>query len=331
MEENNTQGSKNSALSRAAAGIVVSNAVGTFLVWLLLALTTGRSGTGVYGMSVFTLVPMIMGFILEGFRGTSGASRSHKLFSSFLNFAVAIGICYLAFREGAICLIVASPLVLLFHAMGVALYTGISNFRKGRLRSSMVPLLLVVCVADVYTPHQFRTSEADTITINAPPTAVWRYLASYPRNDAPCDFWLWRLGLPMPIRSVASSANVGAQRRCEFTGGVAADEIIRISEPGNRLAFDVTRQPDHPEAVGHFTLERGEFVLRDNGNGTTTLTGTSWYSLHVYPAVYYNLWVNDIVKRVHLRVMNHVKRLAEHDQQLKAQESGHAAPNVTAV
>lgn len=313
MEEGIEHEAKSRAHSAALCGIVVSNAVGTLLVWLLLTITTGRSGSGVYGMSVFTLIPMLMGFILEGFREKSGASRGHKVFTSALNFAVALGICYSVMKEGVVCLIVASPLVILFHVIGVALYTGVSNFRKGRLRSSMVPVLLLCCVLDVYTPHQFRTSEADTVTIKAPPAAVWQYLASYPRNDSACDYWLWSLGLPMPIRSVADSAQVGAERKCEFTGGVFAAEIIRISEPGKRLAFDVTRQPDHPEAVGHFKLERGEFLLQDNGNGTTTLTGTSWYSLHVYPAIYYNLWVDDIVKSVHLRVMNHVKRLAEAD------------------
>ncbi len=305
---------EDTAKNAAINGIVASNAVGTVIVWMLLAFTVGQtSGGEIYLLSVFTLVPMLMGFILESFREDSGATRKHKLYTSALNYVVALVICLVVLHEGAICIIIAAPLVMLFHVFGVALYTAVSNFRKGRLRSSVVPLLLVFCVVDIYVPHQFETSESDMLTIKAPPTAVWQYLASYPRNDSPCDYWLWSVGLPMPIRSVAVSAQVGAERKCEFTGGVSAAEIITVSEPGKRLAFSVTRQPDHPEAVGHFKLERGEFLLQDNGNGTTTLTGTSWYSLRVYPAVYYNLWVNDIVKRVHLRVMNHVKRLAEAD------------------
>jgi hypothetical protein len=51
--------------------------------------------------------------------------------------------------------------------------------------------------------------------------------------------------------------------------------------------------------------------LRDNHDGTTTLIGTSWYRLKVYPALYYDLWARSMCRDVHLRVMKHIKELAE--------------------
>ena len=63
--------------------------------------------------------------------------------------------------------------------------------------------------------------------------------------------------------------------------------------------------------MGHFVLDRGEFDLTDNKNGTCTLSGTSWYALNVYPSWYYDLWAADIVRHVHLRVMRLIKTLAE--------------------
>jgi hypothetical protein len=89
----------------------------------------------------------------------------------------------------------------------------------------------------------------------------------------------------------------------------------RVAEfvPGEKLTFDIVEQPTHPEAYGHITLHRGQFVLRDNGNGTTTLFGSSWYTLHVRPHWYFDLWTRDMTRAVHLRVMNHVRRLAEDD------------------
>jgi hypothetical protein len=89
----------------------------------------------------------------------------------------------------------------------------------------------------------------------------------------------------------------------------------RVAEfiPREKLTFDIVEQPTHPEAYGHITLHRGQFVLRDNGNGTTTLIGSSWYTLQVRPAWYFDLWTRDMTRAVHLRVMNHVRRLAEGD------------------
>jgi len=81
--------------------------------------------------------------------------------------------------------------------------------------------------------------------------------------------------------------------------------------PQEKLTFDIAEQPTDPEAYGHITLHRGQFVLRDNHDGTTTLIGSSWYTLHVRPRWYFDLWTRDMTRAVHLRVMNHVRRLSE--------------------
>jgi hypothetical protein len=69
--------------------------------------------------------------------------------------------------------------------------------------------------------------------------------------------------------------------------------------------------PSDPELLGHLTAHRGQFELRDNGNGSTTLIGRTWYTLHVRPLVYFDWWTHDIFSAVHLRVMKHIQRLAE--------------------
>jgi hypothetical protein len=66
-------------------------------------------------------------------------------------------------------------------------------------------------------------------------------------------------------------------------------------------------RPRVDRSPGH----RGQFELQDNGDGTTTLTGRTWYSLHVRPAWYFDWWTHDIFRAVHLRVMRHIKHLAE--------------------
>ena len=65
--------------------------------------------------------------------------------------------------------------------------------------------------------------------------------------------------------------------------------------------------------AGHIQILRGQFILKVNPDGSTRLIGKSWYRLRVYPAWYYGLWAEDITRQVHLRVMKHIKRLAEND------------------
>ncbi len=96
-----------------------------------------------------------------------------------------------------------------------------------------------------------------------------------------------------------------------FSEGIVIKERVVEFVPGQKLTFDIVEQPMHPEAYGHITLHRGQFVLRDNGDGTTTLSGTSWYTLHARPRWYFELWAQDMTRAVHQRVMKHVKRLAE--------------------
>ena len=80
------------------------------------------------------------------------------------------------------------------------------------------------------------------------------------------------------------------------------------------LIFQIVEQPRDPELLGHLTLHRGQFQLIDNNDGTTTLIGRSWYTLHMRPLWYFDWWTRDVTSHVHLRVMEHIKTLAEGDR-----------------
>ena len=81
-----------------------------------------------------------------------------------------------------------------------------------------------------------------------------------------------------------------------------------------RIDVRSVEQPSNPELLGHLTLHRGQFQLIDNNDGTTTLIGRSWYTLHMRPLWYFDWWTRDVTSHVHLRVMEHIKTLAEGDR-----------------
>lgn len=75
--------------------------------------------------------------------------------------------------------------------------------------------------------------------------------------------------------------------------------------------LEILNQPKHPELLGHFDTHWGEFELRAEPDGSTTLIGRSSYTLHTRPRWYFDLWTRHLGRAVHLRVMENARRLAE--------------------
>ena len=302
---------------RILVGIVSANAIGgwlMFLTWLLVraAPPGGANDNSLfYVLSVFVLIPLVMGGLTAYLWDEIKLERGEAAGYSFLTLLVGLVLCTVVLREGMICILMASPLLILFQWLGYVLGKAIARRNSRRLNASLAPLVLFLLVADVLTARGFDGQVADSITIHAPPRTVWKYIAGYPAITAPPDYWLWKIGLPAPVQSVADGAKVGASRKCIFGGKIVMQERITRVVPEQELTFDVTGQPKDPEVIGHFVLHKGQFLLRDNGDGTTTVTGTTWYTLNVHPACYYDLWAQDIVRHVHLRVMRHIKALSE--------------------
>jgi hypothetical protein len=218
-------------------------------------------------------------------------------------------------REGVICLIILSPLIFGMVLTGALVGRWLARLNtKPALHASLAPLIVLAVFAESTGPRpDFSAVVSDEVIVDAPPEYVWRYIVSYPENQAPPEYWLWSVGLPKPIQSVADAPEVGATRLCVFDGGIAFEERITELVENEVMTFDVTAQPNHPEVIGHFQFDRGQIRLTRNADGTTTVTATSWYRLFVRPAAYFNWWTEDITRQVHFRVLNHVKGLAETD------------------
>ena len=113
-------------------------------------------------------------------------------------------------------------------------------------------------------------------------------------------------------------------RVCDFSTGRFV-ETVRVWEEGQRLMFTIeSGRPVlrewspygdiHPPHVqGYFVPESGDFRLVPLGSRGTRLEGTSVYRNRMWPSGYWRLWSDAIVSRVHRRVFEHVKQLAEGD------------------
>jgi hypothetical protein len=295
-------------------GSLVANAFGLGMI----AVTKLISGSGslVYIASIFTfsdfiIVPMLMGIILAYSWRKLSQKGSDYFWYAVGSSLVTLAGSYFFLEEGYICIIIISPLLMGFVVAGI--YTGRVMFRKNRntLNVSLFSLLLVITVLDSFTAAPYETMVSDKMIIKAPPEKIWPYVVAYEPISEKSNYWLFRIGMPSPVQSTADGYYEGAGRKCIFSNGYTFDEKMTVFQPPGNLTFDITNQPRDPEIMGHIDILRGQFILEDNGDGTTTLTGNSWYRLYVSPSWYFNSWAASITRNVHLRVMEHIKMLSE--------------------
>ena len=63
--------------------------------------------------------------------------------------------------------------------------------------------------------------------------------------------------------------------------------------------------------TGYFVSKQGQFTLSPLSGGRTLLEGTSWYQHGLWPAEYWRWWSDAIVHRIHVCVLEHIRRLSE--------------------
>ena len=267
--------------------------------------------SSIFIFSDFIIVPLLMGIISAYFWRDLEFRNIRYVGMSAINSVFAIGLSAIFLGEGYICLVIVSPLVFGFVIAGTFIGKAMFRRRNNTLNSSVFGILLIIILADTLSKHEYSNEVSDTITINAPADSVWKYIVEYEPNTEKENFWLFQIGMPSPLQSTVDGHRVGAGRKCIFSNGYVFDEIMTVYEPAKDLTFDIVTQPRDPEIMGHIDILRGQFLLKQNGNGTTTLTGNSWYKLYVFPVWYFDIWARSITRNVHLRVMEHVKKICE--------------------
>lgn len=269
------------------------------------------SSGGVLVFSEFVILPMLMGIMSAWFWKDYKLSNKTLIWNSILNGFIAILLSYFFLGEGTICLLIVSPLIFAFVVTGAFIGKVMFKRRGQKMNISFVSLLLLIFIADSVSDHQYENMVSDEIIIKATPDKIWKNVVAFEKIKQPNQYWLFKLGMPSPMQTTVTANKLGAGRKCIFSNGYTFDEKIVAFEVNKNLTFDIVNQPQDPEIMGHIDIDKGQFILKDNGDGTTTLIGNSWYKLHVFPIWYYDIWAESITRNVHLRVMDHIKLLSE--------------------
>jgi len=310
---------------RIILGLVAANIVGVAFCFAFVLLfqfpdrvgLPSRAQQWFYGFAIMAiwpslvLVPMAMGTAAAYFwRGISLSLWEYLLWWIVTSLISPFG-AYFVFKEGAVCLLIGFPILFVCGFAGVLLGRLLFKAKTATINLSVLPVLLIATLAEGKMRQDQRHVVEDRILIKAPAAEVWNYVVSFPSIDTAPNYWLNAVGLPSPLATNCQGAFVGAARECVFSNGLVFKERVSEITPVRLLTFEIVEQPRDPELLGHLTLHRGQFQLVDNHDGTTTLIGRSWYTLHMRPLWYFDWWTRDVTSHVHVRVMEHIKTLSE--------------------
>lgn len=281
-----------------------------------------------YGLVLFLFLPILIGILSTIIYSPNNEKSVGKCIEvSFVSILlIAVSILIFAF-EGIICLIMAAPLALLLDLAGVAIGRGIGLIIKDAKKKNYISAILILSIPFLFG---FETSSkskpnihevVSTVEINAPIEKVWETVVAFPQIEKEPEGIL-KLGFAYPINAKIEGSGVGAVRYCNFNTGAFVEPITVWQKP-NLLAFDVKEQPApmietsfyseiHPAHLDYIKSRRGQFRLYEK-DGKTIVEGTTFYTHDIAPDFYWKLYSDEIIHRIHLRVLNHIKEVAENN------------------
>ncbi len=283
-----------------------------------------------YGAGLFVGMPFCLGMVSVLIYGYHQPRTLAQSVTVCLYSIIVAGLALLAFAfEGAICLIMAAPLAAILALLGGIIAHVILRGAWWRQDSGKLICTVVLAVPSLIGLEHLVAPEAPllcvrtAVEVKAAPETVWRHVVSFAELPPPGD-WLFHIGIAYPVRAEIHGHGVGAVRKCEFSTGPFVEPIEVWDEP-HLLKFSVTANPApleewtpyrhiHPPHLDGFLVSQcGQFLLTRNPDGGTHLEGTTWYRHHMWPAGYWQVWSDLIIHRIHQRVLDHVKNLAESD------------------
>lgn len=307
----------------ATLAILLSIAVGVGAVFL-------AAHSSAYGGGLFAAAPFCLG-LSSAIIYSWNRQRSRKECIAIAWCAcAAISFALLCFAfEGIICILMAAPFCLPLAALGAVVGHRMQpNFRGPKPSAVALALLAIFPTFMIGSEnHLHRPTDQFAVTsaveINAPREIVWKNVVTFSKLDEPKEL-MFKSGIAYPMRAEIKGKGVGAIRYCIFSTGPFVEPITVWDQP-HVLEFSVSQVPApmnelspypglHPPHLdGYFISHKGRFVLTELPNGRTRLAGTTWYEHNLWPQAYWAIWSDYIIHNIHLRVLNHVKRLSEKD------------------
>ncbi len=298
---------KISGLKRWLPGFCLSVVVGVISYAIM-------ASTGEMGLALFIAVPFAVGILL-GFTVRMRDSLIGKVaIGLMVVIAIVCVVCILVLANfvGLFCGLYLSAIFLTPMTFGVVVGVLIrACLQATRFADSYyLPILLIIAfpfgvlAIEILFPHPIDIATVHTeLILPASAADSWNSLLFYEDVDHEPP-WLLKLALPRPVRSEGAMGQVGDKRRCIYEKGYLTKQITERDEQ-RRLAFNVVEQQIHFER--DVTLLSGSFELQPVNPRQTRMTLTTTYERHLRPAWLWQPAETEIVRTLHLHVLEGVR------------------------
>lgn len=288
---------------------------------LVVTLNRFQGLFGVMTLSFLFLVPLVIGYLTV--RPHPNPSWAYRLLAPWLPTVLSVVVCVVVGWEGAICIAMGLPILLIFSSLGGVLGAIVpARGLAGTASAMLLPFLLAPLEQQIPRPdalHEVHTS----ILIDATPAAVWAEIVQVPpiRPEEQKPALFTRLGFPRPVSATLSRPGVGAVRHARFERGVLFLETVTDWIPERRLRFTIAAQTDSIPAstldehvtIGgpYFDVLSGRYDIRPAPDGGVILDLTSELRVSTHFNLYAAPWADAIMRSIQENILEIIRTRAE--------------------
>lgn len=278
-------------------------------------------------VSFLVLVPLALGFLTVYWASQDDLpGLAYSFFMPWVSMAVSLAASWLIGWEGAICIIMASPICFVLASVGGVLSHLL--IKKGYMRREMMftmfflPYLVAPLEGRIPLSDQLRTVR-NTIEIKAPASRVWREIRSVRKIQPEEHHFSWThwIGFPRPIEATLSGSGVGGVRYATFDGGVLFVETITSWQENQDLAFRIkadtqsippTTLDEHVRVGGeYFDVLDGHYQIEPLEGGRVRLHLSSDHRLSTPLKSYSGLWTDFVMSDIQSYILRIIKTRCE--------------------
>ena len=327
---------------RYITGIAIGAAYGLLVRALILLRDDSQrvlSLLGVMSIAFVIVLPLSMGYLSVAIRVREGSvSYGVRIFLPWAAVLMALLGCELVGWEGSICIIMITPIALLFGSMGGLLAGAVVRPSQSQIATAsmviiaILPFLVGSAEHRLVATHDIRSVESD-VEIHASPELIWTNIESVPRIEASelPRAWNRSIGFPRPIEATLSREGIGGVRHATFAGNVLFIETIDEWEPQRRLGFSIradaksipsTTLDEHVTVGGpYFDVLHGEYILEPENAGVVRLRLISRHRVSTDFNWYARLWTDAVMRDVQRSILYVIKNRCENEPSETAPES----------
>jgi hypothetical protein len=280
---------------------------------------------GEYGITLFFTLPTNIGFFIGyGQRYSSETGEKFRkiikdLLSIMLIVAVLSGLLILMGLEGAICILIAYPYLII--PMYLAYIAGIYIAKKDKINTlnSIVIVLLLNPATYIYDTYQkpIQDQIKTELIVNESKESIWNKLTTKLEFKKTPNL-LFRKGVSYP-KSINYKDQDGHKSYSCYTNNDTITLTIKEFVHFEKIMFQLKNQTvpmkelspynsiDAKHLHNYFKVNYGLIELHTISKNKTKIIAKTSYSYKIAPKWYWQLWSNYIIDEMHKQVLESIK------------------------